>query len=560
MIPQHTEYVKITERGFYPSMGLKPDNYSDNKIAFCSLWGQKEIQCDSVFYTNSVVVDVVMNAIGVVYTFGTLAISSGFVTFKSFDKQEFNKFVTQNNLKKYQEQFIVAYNKEKFEKKSQEIAKNSKSQTNTKANDFYIILDATNSMNLKDSDGSDKFNKAKQNIYDITYKIDSDKTNLALIVCSDTCQIYVYPTSNFGYIREILDLITPNGNANINDSFKLFKAKKGESMFLLVGDKDIDMGVLAKFKNKSSVYTINYGTTSDQSKEYEKYGYSYYKSNNSVKISDEITKLMERTKLIKSEWKGGDYTFRVNFDFNDDKIKDEYIGVVKDFANYLKSNYYTIFIEGHTDDVGDESYNKDLSLKRAISIKNALVNFGIDDSRIYPVGYGKNVPMVANTDEQSRAMNRRVEAKIGKDGYYDIDLVNKNNKSKNINIAKADIANLYGYFLITDKNRTYEQYHAVFVLYPNNKIYYAEIFLNDKLTSNEAYWEFNPKNSEFLFDATNRGEYPSNGVVKGKIIGNINAFDMDGKWSDSSVANTKFFRISKDEFLCVLDKKQGCFN
>lgn len=66
-------------------------------------------------------------------------------------------------------------------------------------------------------------------------------------------------------------------------------------------------------------------------------------------------------------------------------------------------------IEGHTDSVGTESYNQQLSLERAESVKRILVGYGIDPERLEAVGRAESNPIAPNDSEEGRAMNRRVE-------------------------------------------------------------------------------------------------------------------------------------------------------
>jgi outer membrane protein OmpA-like peptidoglycan-associated protein len=72
-------------------------------------------------------------------------------------------------------------------------------------------------------------------------------------------------------------------------------------------------------------------------------------------------------------------------------------------------------IDGFTDSVGTESYNQDLSQRRADAVKFALVSRGINSSRIGSQGYGKGFPVADNTDSGGRQLNRRVEVVIGDD-------------------------------------------------------------------------------------------------------------------------------------------------
>jgi OOP family OmpA-OmpF porin len=75
-----------------------------------------------------------------------------------------------------------------------------------------------------------------------------------------------------------------------------------------------------------------------------------------------------------------------------------------------------VLIEGHTDSVGSDEYNLDLSRRRADSVKDRLVEDGIDPARITTVGYGKKYPAVSNDTDANRALNRRVEVIILNEG------------------------------------------------------------------------------------------------------------------------------------------------
>ena len=71
-----------------------------------------------------------------------------------------------------------------------------------------------------------------------------------------------------------------------------------------------------------------------------------------------------------------------------------------------------IEVSAHSDDVGADSYNLQLSQRRAASVKDYLVKNKIADSRTVSVGYGETRPIVQNDTDVNRAMNRRVELKI----------------------------------------------------------------------------------------------------------------------------------------------------
>lgn len=87
-----------------------------------------------------------------------------------------------------------------------------------------------------------------------------------------------------------------------------------------------------------------------------------------------------------------------------------------DVANKMKLDFSAnLQISGHTDNVGDETSNVELSTQRAKSIKAYLVAVGIDGERIYAKGYGSSRPIASNDTESGRAQNRRVEITIVKE-------------------------------------------------------------------------------------------------------------------------------------------------
>lgn len=69
-------------------------------------------------------------------------------------------------------------------------------------------------------------------------------------------------------------------------------------------------------------------------------------------------------------------------------------------------------VMGHTDSTGSETYNLDLSRRRAEAVANYLVSRGVSRARIATVGYGEQYPIADNTTAEGRAQNRRVEIRI----------------------------------------------------------------------------------------------------------------------------------------------------
>ena len=103
----------------------------------------------------------------------------------------------------------------------------------------------------------------------------------------------------------------------------------------------------------------------------------------------------------------------VTFDTNSTVVKpglnteiDRVAGVLSGYPETL------IRVEGHTDSVGSEEYNMDLSFRRANSVRDLLVQRGVNISRIETVGFGETKPVATNATEAGRQLNRRVEIKV----------------------------------------------------------------------------------------------------------------------------------------------------
>ena len=73
-------------------------------------------------------------------------------------------------------------------------------------------------------------------------------------------------------------------------------------------------------------------------------------------------------------------------------------------------------IDGFTDSVGTDSFNQDLSQRRADAVRSSLQSRGIASARIATQGYGKEYPVASNAESSGRQLNRRVEVVIGADG------------------------------------------------------------------------------------------------------------------------------------------------
>ncbi|MEX0333537.1 OmpA family protein [Vibrio tubiashii] len=98
------------------------------------------------------------------------------------------------------------------------------------------------------------------------------------------------------------------------------------------------------------------------------------------------------------------------FALNSAELKPESLPMLEELVQFMKQYPQSnVEITGYTDSSGAAAYNQKLSEKRAKSIESALLNAGVDSSRITAKGEGENNPIASNDTVEGRAQNRRVE-------------------------------------------------------------------------------------------------------------------------------------------------------
>ena len=104
----------------------------------------------------------------------------------------------------------------------------------------------------------------------------------------------------------------------------------------------------------------------------------------------------------------------VYFDFDKFNINSANKDAIATDANIAKANesLFSLKLEGNCDEWGSDEYNFALGLKRASSVKKALVAEGIDSSRISMVSFGESNPTCSDKSQDCWAKNRRVDFKL----------------------------------------------------------------------------------------------------------------------------------------------------
>ncbi len=179
---------------------------------------------------------------------------------------------------------------------------------------------------------------------------------------------------------------------------------KGFEQFISIGNFDINRVLDTKEINEnvqiiSSYYYIDDVSVTDT---------TLIKKDTIVPITktktvDSITSVFKTNKIN---------TFKnLEFDFNKAELLNNSITELHELYKYLNENpSLNVEIYGHTDNIGSTTFNTKLSLKRATTVSNYLINLGLSKSRIRAFGFGSTKPITNLKANASK--NRRVEFKL----------------------------------------------------------------------------------------------------------------------------------------------------
>lgn len=294
---------------------------------------------------------------------------------------------------------------------------------------FMMILDTSGSMKFKDGKQK-RIDRAKMTISDYMSRFDSEKQNTGLIIYEKcTPKVIVNPSNNNA--NNILDAIqnmkaygaTPLA-ASIRYGGEMLESIEEKHLLLISNGADSCGGdplyeaqkIYKKYGIKIDLDIVGYGVNEEQKKVLKKISeispkWNYYDAKDAGEFSKVGEELLFDNNLQSSSWKSPT-KFSFQFSFNSKDLSPYELGEAKKMYHYLQGNNKHIEIVGHTDNKGTKEQNQVFSMKRAESIKNKLIELGINSNRIVISGKGEGEPIADNSTEVGRKENRRVEINI----------------------------------------------------------------------------------------------------------------------------------------------------
>lgn len=114
--------------------------------------------------------------------------------------------------------------------------------------------------------------------------------------------------------------------------------------------------------------------------------------------------------------KGSKYGLQtVLFDFDSSNLRPDAMATLKDNAEKIKAVPGVIVqVAGHCDERGTQEYNLALGERRALAVRNYLIQLGVSGDRLVTISYGKEFPAVTGNDEAAWSQNRRAEFNAAK--------------------------------------------------------------------------------------------------------------------------------------------------
>jgi len=315
-----------------------------------------------------------------------------------------------------------------------------------------FILDTSGSMQEMEGD-EPKIDKAKESIIDTINQMDKSRFNASLITFKEysntlfdnlyddfigkpfridrqcKSKLSIAPSNDFNEISKAVESIEAYGKTPLADAIalsnKIVKNIDKKMIILLSDGKETCGGspinearkLYKKYGIKINLQVIGYAVDEATKRELKKISsidkrWGYYDAKDSASLNRAINTILTQYDIRDSSIWVNANKFAFEFSTGSTMLKDEYIIKIGKIYDYLKNNKKHIIITGHTDSIGADNANMELSIQRAGIVESKLIELGIDASRIQARGEGEINPIASNDTEEGRQQNRRVEIDI----------------------------------------------------------------------------------------------------------------------------------------------------
>lgn len=210
----------------------------------------------------------------------------------------------------------------------------------------------------------------------------------------------IYRPSKVNYLKGIIyDAVTKK---KISANFELIELITAQTVVKSISDQITGSFLVAIPGNKN--YALNVS----------KPGYLFHSESFLLRDSSDNMNPYTKEIYLQPIEKGKKFVLKnIFFEYAKYDIKPESFGELNKLYDFMVKNQdLKIEIGGHTDKIGTEEYNFDLSKNRAKSVCEYLIKKGIMANRLAYKGYGYSQPIASNENETGRAQNRRTEIKI----------------------------------------------------------------------------------------------------------------------------------------------------
>ena len=288
---------------------------------------------------------------------------------------------------------------------------------------LYFSSDGQQGYGGKDLFSVDLFSLTKAKSKNLGYPVNDHRDQVGLFITTDGKKGYYTQEdvingrtatsvlATFAMPEEIKPKITSNYVQGI-----VYDSKTKAKLEAIIELKDVNTAKLQTSVNsdvQNGSYLIVLNNGAEYALEVKRKGYAF----KSLKFNYAKGKDEKPLKIdIPLDPIGAGVVFTLNnvfFEYNKYALKDKSKVELDNLVKFLKENpEINGELSGHTDNIGDKKRNKELSLQRAHSVREYLVEHGVNAARLVYKGYGDAQPATTNDTEEGRAKNRRIEFKI----------------------------------------------------------------------------------------------------------------------------------------------------